>query len=803
MIRTRFNTNWKVNSAGSMMSAMMGEGTEDKTVTLPYDCMLDAERTPDSSSGALSGFYPAVASSYTREFEAPKEWEDKLVIFEFEGAYMNAMVYINGDYVGGCPHGYSNFYVEANRFLRYGQENKISVNIHTAEDSRWYSGAGLYRNVNILVSELTHIVADSYRISTPEVDDEGALVTLDYELKNSGHKTVTTSVVTILKDAEGNVVGERESTVTAYPGEIQNCRQSIYLENISRWSIDTPYLYQAETKVYSGEQLLDKDETTFGIRTLQLDPKHGLRINGEVVKLRGACIHHDNGLIGSAAIERAEERRAELLKKAGFNAVRSAHNPISKAFLKACDKIGMVVMDEITDMWTRPKTISDFSLSFPFFWEKACEAMVGKDYNHPCVIMYSIGNEIPETGTPNGASIGRKMMDKIIGLDSTRYILNSINVMLAVMDKMIELTKDKSGGEINEFMNNLGDSMSRIVNTELVTENTKESYDCVDICGYNYATARYELDGKLFPNRVLIGSETSPKEISDNWTEITRYSHVIGDFTWTGWDYLGEAGIGKMEYVEDGATPGFTGAFPWYIGYCGDLDITGLRRPISYYREIVFGLSDQPYIVTEYPSTFGKTPYIGIWNFIDGIGSWSFRGYEGKQVRVHVFGTGDTFKLFLNGGEVGAGVLEKFRGYADLTYQPGELKAVTYSDGAEIGTAILQSAGDVHHLEVTADRTEIRADDTDLCYVDIAICDEKGIVDNMADRLIRASVIGAGELKALGTGNPKTTERFDIGAYTSFDGRALAIIRPAEAGEIILTVEAEGLEPVQITITAK
>jgi len=417
--------------------------------------------------------------------------------------------------------------------------------------------------------------------------------------------------------------------------------------------------------------------------------------------------------------------------------------------------------------------------------------------------MYSIGNEIPESGTPHGAAIGREMVNKIRELDHTRYVLNSINVMLAVMDKLNKNSDGKESKEINEFMNNLGDSMSELADSELVTESIKESIDCVDVCGYNYAASRYELDRKLFPNRVMVGSETAPKEIAGNWEKVTKYPNVIGDFTWTGWDYLGEAGIGKMEYKEDGAMPGFTGSYPWFIGYCGDLDILGERRPISYYREIVFGLNNKPYIAVEYPESFGKTLYPGMWDFIDGIGSWSFRGHEGKPIRVYVFGKGDMFKLFLNGTEVAEGELKRFKGEAVLTYEPGELKAITYLNGNEVAATILQSAGNVHHLEVKADRNEIRADDTDLCYVDIAICDENGVVDTMADCLIKASVSGAGELKALGSANPKSTEKFDKGEYTSYNGRAQAIIRPTKAGVITLNVEAEEMDSVQISIIAK
>lgn len=802
MIRNSFNNGWEmVASTGNLLGALMGAPEERHAVTLPYDSLLEQQRTPQAP--AQAGYYPATTCTLVKRFDAPAEWEDKTVILEFEGVYTNSMVYLNGDYAGGCPHGYTNFYIEAGPFLKYGAANELKVLCKTCEDTRWYSGVGIYRGVKILVSELVHIVPDSYRVAAPEVDEDGATVEVSFAVENRGHKTVATSVTTVLTDAEGRQVGRRESTLTAFAGAPQTVRQRIYVENAKRWDIDAPYLYTASTRLESGGTALDEERTPFGIRTLALDPVHGLRINGKTVKLRGACVHHDNGILGAAAVERAEERRVQLLKEAGFNAVRSAHNPISKAFLDACDRVGMVVMDEVSDMWTRGKNPYDFAAAFPYYWETVCERIVAKDYNHPSVVLYSIGNEIPETGTPHGAAIGRKLAEKIRSLDESRYVMNSINTMLAVMDKMKDLLGGKMGGEINETMNNAGDMMAQLNDSELVTAATKESYDCLDACGYNYATSRYALDKRLFPNRVLVGSETKPAQIAENWAEITKYPHAIGDFTWTGWDYLGESGIGKIEYAEDGATPGFMGEYPWFIGYCGDLDITGLRRPISYYREIVFGLRQEPYIAVEYPKHYGKTPIMGMWSFVDAIGSWSWKGYEGKPVRVHVFGCGDSFALLCNGREVGGGALKEFRGAADIVYEPGELTAVVYKDGAEASRTVLRSAQGPVHLELKADRGVIRANDTDLCYVDITLRGENGVVDNMADRRVTAAVTGAGRLAGLGTGNPTSEENFLAGAYTTFDGRALAVVRPTGCGEITLTVQAEGLEAKSLTIRAE
>ena len=461
----------------------------------------------------------------------------------------------------------------------------------------------------------------------------------------------------------------------------------------------------------------------------------------------------------------------------------------------------MLVMDEVSDMWTRCKNDSDFAHYFPHVWQEVCERFVGKDFNHPSVILYSIGNEIPETGSANGADIGRKIAEKLRSLDATRYILNSINTMLSVMDRLADMAKNM-GGEINEAMSNSGDRMAQLNDSEFVTNATKESYDVLDICGYNYAPSRYELDKKLFPNRVLVGSETAPMRIAGNWDIITRNPHALGDFTWTGMDYLGEAGIGKMELKEDGAVPSFTGAFPWHLSRCGDIDITGQRRPMSYYRQIVFGLRTEPYIAVDYPQNFGKTPLRDMWSSFDALSSWSWDGFEGKRVRVNVFGAGDRFELLLNGEPVAQGKLEEFRGYADTVYQPGELTAVTFRGDTETGRTALHSAKGSVAMTLVPDRTEIAADDSDLCYVEINMTAANGVINNTVNPKVAVQVSGAGILLGLGSSEPKSLERYRAGAFTARDGRLLAVIRPTGSGKIQITATAEGFAPAAAEITA-
>lgn len=802
MLRQDFNEGWMVG-AGTDVWAVLASQDPERTVTLPYDCMLELGRDPQAPSGSAKGYFPELSIALEKKFTVPESWRDRAVYLEFEGVYANSSVLLNGNRAGGCPHGYTDFLVRADSFLRFGEENRVKVIARTARDSRWYSGAGLYREVKLLVAHLTHIVPDSYRVRTPEVDGEGALVELSMEIVNEEHRPRCLAAVTEITDPNGATVARGDVSVTVAGGERETIRQRLYVADAHRWDLDDPYLYQVHTSLYQveapglspveGALLLDEDQTSFGVRTLQLDPRHGLRINGKTVKLRGACVHHDNGVLGAAAIYRAEERRVQLLKQAGFNAVRSAHNPCSKAFLDACDRFGMVVMDELTDVWGVGKTVEDFSALFPLCWQQLCDRMVAKDYNHPSVVFYSIGNEIPETGTSQGAHMARALAERLRQQDESRYIVNALNAFLSVMPWIKEGLEGKLGAEINETLSQLGDSMEAYMDLELVTQHTKENLDVLDVSGYNYATGRYQLDGELFPNRVLMGSETFPKRIARNWREIQKYPHAIGDFTWTGWDYLGEAGLGKMEYLQDGGDTVLAGSYPWRIGWCGDLDILGHRRPVSFYREIVFGLRKEPYLAVEPPAKYGKTlAFDSLWNFIDGESSWTWPGWEGKPCRVHVFGDGDRFQLFANGEKLAQGELQEFRGSADLPYTPGTLEVLVFQGETLQGKHSLQTAVGPVSLQVEADKTVLSADSRDLAFLEICLVDAKGVVNTAVSKEVEVKVTGAGYLAGMGSADPKSEESYLSPRHRFFGGCALAVIRPKGEGTIQVEISAEG-----------
>lgn len=793
MIRETFNHGWTVGPNTGFFNMVPGE--PPKQVTLPYDAMIMKHRDAKAVSEYKKGFFPDGSYDYVKKFFVPAEYKNKRVTFEFEGVYMNAMVYINGDLAGQRPYGYSNFYIKADRFLKYGTENEIKVVAKSGDDSRWYTGTGIYRNTKIMVAEPVHITADGVKITTPDLDDRRAIVVVATTVENEGMNPATTRVITEIIDAGGTVIAVDNAPLTVFAGESAVIRQRLHVKQPERWSVDTPYLYTCRSKVVDDAKLLDEETNTFGIRSLSLDAEEGLKINGKVVKLRGACIHHDNGVIGAATFDRAEERRVEILKKAGFNAIRSAHNPASKALLNACDRFGMLVMDEAFDIWTSNKSPYDYALYFSDWWEQDIQAMVNKDFNHPSVIMYSIGNEIPETGTANGNAWSRRLAEKISSMDNTRFTTNSVNGFVSVMRQLQGMMQEGMSGDVNSVMSDITNMMRTLITSDMVTYSTAEAFAAVDITGLNYGDARYEMDKQLFPNRVIVGSETYPRDIAGNWKLVKENGHVIGDFTWTGWDYLGECGIGKCEY-EGAENGGIMGNYPWMAAYCGDVDLIGDRRPASYYREIVFGLRNQPYIAVQRPGHYSKKLLSTPWSWSDSLSSWTWPGFEGKPIIVEVYSDAGEVELLLNGksaGKAAVGEENGFKAIFDIVYASGELKAVAYTNGKETGSMVLETAGKALELKMDVDRGVLQATGEDLAYIMISLTDEAGILQTLADRKVSVTVEGAGVLQGFGSADPKSTENFFDTERTTFDGKVLAVVRSkAEAGTITVTAAAEG-----------
>jgi beta-galactosidase len=485
--------------------------------------------------------------------------------------------------------------------------------------------------------------------------------------------------------------------------------------------------------------------------------------------------------------------------------------------LAACDRLGMLVMDEAFDMWTEQKNEDDYGRVFPDWWEADVDAMVRKDRNHPSVIMYSIGNEIPDTGNPAGASIGRAISERIRSLDDTRLVTNSINPLLACGPAMFASLGERAGAPstsvdmgVNTMMSMMETWLPVLLQSEVVDEKTAESFSYLDVSGYNYTESRYAMDHELHPQRVIVGSETNAAKIAANWGLVREHAHVIGDFTWTGWDYLGESGIGRMQYGDgdagDGGTGGLMGSYPWITSNTGDIDITGFRRPVSYWREIVWGRRDTPYLAARPPVHHGqKSTLRQAWCFTDAIASWSWAGFEGQPITVEVYADADEVELLLNGKSVGraaVGDSHPFVASIEAAYTPGELTAIAYRDGAETGRHALASANGPVELDVQVDRARIDATDRDLAYVDVTLVDGARNLQSGDDRPVTVAVDGPGVVQGFGSGNPCTEETFGAPTHETYNGRALAVIRPTGAGTITVTVSAKDCDDRTVTIEA-
>ena len=829
-MRSSFNAGWAVRPKQNPFSELTGVKSKPVPVTLPHDAMIGTQRDPSASHDIA--YFPAGVWEYTKSFEAPADWRDRRVALQFEGVYRDAMVYVNDDIAASEPNGYSEFIVDLDPFLRYGEENIVKVNCRAGEDSRWYSGAGIYRPVHLWVKNPVYLAIDGVWVTTPEIDDRGAVVEVAAEVRNDTAHTVTVRMTCEVSDPAGEAAASGNIPVTLRPHTTVIARQRLAVANPARWSPDQPHLYSCattlaqETADGSESEEIDRDVTVFGIRSLQLDPAHGLRINGESVKLRGACVHHDNGPIGAATIGRAEERRVEILKAAGFNALRSAHNPMSRAMLDACDRLGVIVMDETWDMWTENKVNHDFALRFEERWRNDVANLVRKDRNHPCVVLYSTGNEIPEVGSPLGAARARDIAEHVRSLDPHRYVTTGVQPMLAIrgliakIPEILGLTQSTDSSEeteppaanedesqgVNTQMAMWAMVKDQIMQAPIIAESLEEVSASLDVVGYNYVANRYLIDHELYPNRVIVGSETNVTDLGRDWPIICAHPHLIGDFTWTGWDYLGEVGIGRIGYDDEDpvseGVPGVVAPFPWLVAHTGDIHITGVRRSASYYREIVFGLRQEPFIAVQRPTHAHKQiAYSGPWSWSDTLDSWSWDGCEGTAVDVEVYSAAEEVELVLNGQSLGRQTTDEFRTTFAAAYEPGELVAIAYSGGQETARTALRTASGPLRLNVEADRSEVTDTDSDLAYVTVRLVDSSGIVNPMANRSVEVTLEGAGVVQGFASADHQSTEPFGSTTCTTYDGQALAVIRPTGPGVVDLTFTADGLAPAACRLT--
>lgn len=811
MEKRSLNEGWsfEVGDGGSL-SGLMGRGAKPEIVNLPHDASIETERNPEEANGPGNGFYHEDNYIYKKSVFFHESEREKEIFVEFEGVYCNAFVYVNEAYVGKCPYGYTDFFLNITNYIRFGAENVIKVLVRNGIPSaRWYTGGGIYRDVYLLTGDKLHFAPEGMHLATMEADEEMAVIRVQADVEYRGCGVRDIQYCVDIFDQDGNRAAAASMPVTVMEQGRKTYQQKLYVENPQLWDETNPALYRYHAYLKENGQVVDEEEGTFGIRTMQLDPKHGLRINGKTVKLRGGCIHHDNGILGSKEFKHAADRRITALKAAGYNAVRSSHNPMSKRLLDACDRYGMYVMDEYTDIWTSTKVTFDYGIHITEWWEQDLTSMVNKDYNHPSVIMYSIGNEIPETGNKFNTQFGKKLADKIRSLDDTRYVVNCMNLLLSGMDMLSQMAgqvqkgQEQAGGEINTMMNDFGQMMKMIVKSPQIGQVIEEASAQVDIAGYNYASGRYEMDGGLYPNRIIVGSETNPGDLDTNWELVEKLPYVIGDFDWTAWDYLGENGIGGVSYGETGGSMMYA-PYPYRAAYCGDFNLIGVRRPASYWREIIWGLRTKPYIAVCPPKYHGEKRNLSQWSMTDSVRSWNWEGYEQQPVTVEVYTPAEEAALYVNGKFIErkkTGEEKKAIVTFETVYEPGEIKVITYNGGREAESDSLVTAKG-NMLAAKADCTRIPADGSDICFVQVSLRDKEGNLNPDKSRKVRISIDGPGVTEGFGSAAPSSEENFFDRVAETYEGRLLAAVRGTGEGDITVTFTTDDGEKTSVIIQA-
>ncbi|HEU5072243.1 MAG TPA: glycoside hydrolase family 2 TIM barrel-domain containing protein [Verrucomicrobiae bacterium] len=729
--------------------------------------------TAKSKGGASTGHVVGGTGWYRKHFTLSPANKGKRVVVRLDGVYMNADFWINGQHLGNHPYGYTSFEFDLTPYLKpAGVENLIAVRVRNeGKNSRWYSGSGIYRHTWLTVTDPIHVPTWGVFVTTPEVSKDKAVVKIATEVCNDGGADADVVVRTRVLNAKGKVVQTSESKLHLPANGTNTMEQPMQVRSPQLWSPDSPELYSAEIEIAADGKTLDKTSTHFGIRKIEVDAEHGFRLNGQMLKLKGGCLHHDNGPLGSATIDRAEERRVELMKANGFNAIRTSHNPPSPAFLDACDRLGILVIDEAFDGWNEAKNPQDYHLHFKDWAERDIAAMVRRDRNHPCVVVWSIGNEIPEQFR---AEATQKLLRKaVLSHDPTRPITQAIC---------------SDWGNVSRNWNQLSDV----------------AFTHLDIGGYNYLPDKYESDHARNPKRVMFASESYPKDLFDYWTLVEKHPYIIGDFVWTAMDYFGESGIGHTWLSNE--KDSFLKPWPWYNAWCGDIDVCGFKKPQSYSRDVVWRRSPIEMAVHT-PVPEGIHENVSGWGWPDETRSWNWPGHEGKPLQVNVYSRCDTVRLELNGkviGEKPVSAATKLTAKFNVPYQPGELCAIGLVNGKEVAKTTLKTAGEPHRIRLTADRSVIRADRNDLSYVTVEVVDAKGNRVPNATIPIRFTISGAGELAATGSGAPNDASSFRLPLRKTYEGRCIAILRPNGGAEKIqLKAEADGLKPATVILKTR
>ena len=780
----------------------LGDTAPGKPVTLPHDAMLAEPRTALSAGGTNTGWYEGYDYEYRRTLTVPENALADTHILEFEGVYHNAEVWLNGQKAAFRPYGYTNFYVDCAPYLHAG-ENELRVIARNADqpNSRWYSGAGIYRPVQLWTAMGAHIALNGVKIRTLSLDPAVVEVRV---------KTTAPGTVRLTVDDLPAVQQESDSEAVF----------TLTLDNARLWTPETPNLYTCRVS-FADDEVIE----TFGVRKVEWGTD-GFLLNGKRYIIQGACIHHDNGLLGAVCDPDAVARKVRLLKANGYNAIRSAHNPCSKALLAECDRQGMLVMDEYIDHWYIHKTEHDYVDYFNDWWRQDLTDMVEKDYNHPCVVLYSTGNEVSETAQKRGIALTKEMTDFLHGLDDSRPVTCGVNIFFNFLSSIgfgvysdekakkeaERAEKAKQRGEKaakkkavgSQFFNNLagllGDEfMKRGATLHGCDVKTRDAFANMDIAGYNYGIYRYKHDLKKYPQRLILGSETFCND-AYKFRELAKQEpRLVGDFVWAGMDYLGEVMVGSWEYADYAET--FDGGPGWVSAGSGRIDLTGKPLGEALYTRVALEADNGPYIAVCPVNHTGDRHSPSAWKMTNAMPSWSWTGCEGRKASVEVYARAARVELVLNGHTVGSKTLKNdCLARFSIPYESGTLEAVSY-DAAdhEIGRCKLQSAGGTTRLTLDAEEPTVKPGH--LCYIRLRYTDENGITKPLARGSIQVQVRG-GMLVGLGSACPFNKHSYLDSETDTYYGEALAIVRMGD-GDAMTIAASDGEYSAELTVPAQ
>ena len=759
--QTLFDDGWTFSQDGKTIS-----------VNLPHDWDIYTAPNPESgATGTGGGWYAAGKGEYRKKFATPK---GEIVKLHFEGVYQKAEVFVNGQKAGQHGYGYTPFTIDVTPYLFKGKrQNEVVVKVNNSEqpNCRWYSGSGIYRHVWLETMPALHIAENGVFVTTPKIEANKATVNVEVTVQNEGNSEQQSIV-----EVEG-----QQKTVLLKAGESKKVDFSYTISNPHLWSPDDPYLYTANVKLSTLNSQLS---TKYGIRSFSFDAEKGFMLNGKPMVLNGACVHHDDGVLGSMAFDAAEIRKVKLMKEAGFNLIRTSHNPTTRAFLDACDSIGMLVIGEAFDGWRTAKLKYDYSTMIDSCYREDIHAMVLRDRNHPSIISWSLGNEVIERKELRVVHTARLLKKAVLEIDDTRPITEA----LCAWDRDWEIYDPH--------------------------------FEVLDIGGYNYMIFKHGSDHQRDPKRVMWQTESYPRDAFRNWATVNDHPYVVGDMVWTGLDYLGESGIGRYYY--EGERPGESfaegGQPDWHGAYCGDVDITGWRKPISHYREMLWDVKGQwskangLYMAVKEPNGYRGNIKETMWSVWPTWESWNWTGstdykgeavpsWEGKPIDVEVYTKAPEVKLYLNDKLVGTKQVSRdtqFKAVFSIPYEVGVLRAE--ADGKSV---TLATAGEPARLRLTADRNVIAAGGQDLAYITVEVVDKDGCVCPDAAIPCEAIVEGQGKMMAFATADLKDREPKTSPSVTTWKGRALLVVRSSQSkGKAQVTIKSS-LPTATMTIKTK